>query len=333
MNHRALFLFFLFGAISAPFMAQTPPSRPAAVQAFKAADYAKAIDLFKKAVKENENDATSWYMLGSAYLKKGKNKDGVKALERAVKIDPKSESAVVGLAFAYMLTGNTKAQATAREALALNPKNIDAHYLLGQIALYDGSFNVAYERANKVLELNPGHAAAHRLKGEALLGSFAAQGGTIVRPPENRNELLIEASAEFDKFLSLVKDDAEKKELEDQVESLKAFAEYYGKQENRGPLVLDPVPEPGKVPLKIISKTFPSYTDSARQSGVQGTVHLLVVFKGDGKIGGVLVVKRIGSGLDEAAVKAARQISFIPATKDGKPISVVRRIEYSFSIY
>jgi TonB family protein len=330
---KALFLFLLLGIISTPLIAQTPPSRPAAVQAFKAADYSKAISLFKKAVKENANDTMSWYMLGSAYLKKGKNKDGVKALERAAKLDPKSESILIGLAFAYMLTGDIKAAATARAVLAINSKNVDAHYLLGQIALFDSLFNTAYERANKVLELSPNHAAAHRLKGEALLGSFAAQSGTIIRPPGNRNALLEEASVEFEKFLSLVKDETVRRELQDQIESLKAFAEYYSRKENSGPLDLDPVPEPGRVPLKIISKPRPGYTDSARQAGVQGTVHVLAVFKSDGKVGSVLIVKPLGKGLDQQAAAAAKRITFTPASKDGVPIAVVRRIEYTFSIY
>jgi len=45
-----------------------------------------------------------------------------------------------------------------------------------------------------------------------------------------------------------------------------------------------------------------------------------------------LVVKPLGFGLDEEAVKAARKIKFQPATKDGKPVSIVKRVQYSFSI-
>ncbi len=327
MKHRALLLLFLIGVCSLSHISQSPPSHAAGVQAFRSADYAKAINLFKKAVKENKNDAPSWYWLGTAYLKKGKLKDGVKAMERAVQIDPKRESRVVGLALAYMLSRNSKAQATARQALELNPKNVDAHYLLGQIAIQNGSFNIAYERANKVIELNPNHAAAHRLKGEALLGSFAAQSGTIIKPPGNRNDLLIEASTEFEKFLSLVTDQEAKKELQDQIESFKAFAEYFGREKNSDRLELDPVPDPGKVPLKILAKPHASYTDNSRQ----GTVQLLVALLADGKIGNILMMKPTGSSLDQAAVEAARQIKFTPESKNGNPVTVVRLFEYIFS--
>ena len=309
-----------------------PSSRAAGIEEYKSADYSRAIDLFKKALQENEKDATSWFMLGSAYLKKGKNKEAVKAFQRADKIDPKSDRTLASLAVAYFLIRDDRASNTAREAVRLNSKNIDGHYLLGQIALMDGSYNFAYERANRVIELNRDHAAAHRLKGEALLGSFAAQGGTIIKPPATRNDHLVEASAEFDKYFALINDDQVKNDLRYQVESLKAFAEFYGKEENRGPIVLDPVPEPGKVPLKIFSKPQPSYTNAARQGNVQGTVHLLVLFLSDGKVGDVLVVKQIGGGLDQEAVRAARQITFAPAQKNGTPVAVVRRVEYSFGI-
>jgi TonB family protein len=66
---------------------------------------------------------------------------------------------------------------------------------------------------------------------------------------------------------------------------------------------------------------------------VTGTIRLLVGFAADSKVKHILVVKPLGYGLDEEAVRAARQIKFIPSAKDGKPISVVKTIEYSFSIY
>ena len=112
MKSRIAFLLLLLGLSYVPLLAQTHGSSPAAVQAYKSGDYSTAINLFKKAVKENENDQTSWYMLGSAYLKKGKNKDALKAFERALKIDPKNESGLAGVAIAYMLLRDTRAQSS-----------------------------------------------------------------------------------------------------------------------------------------------------------------------------------------------------------------------------
>src|SRR5688500_14399433 len=83
---RIALLFALLCFSAFPSLAQVQPSRAAAIDTFKRGEFAQAIKMLKKAVKENENDAASWYMLGSAYLKTGKNKDAIKALEKGAKL-------------------------------------------------------------------------------------------------------------------------------------------------------------------------------------------------------------------------------------------------------
>ncbi|MBA3770617.1 MAG: energy transducer TonB [Blastocatellia bacterium] len=87
------------------------------------------------------------------------------------------------------------------------------------------------------------------------------------------------------------------------------------------------------MPLKILSKPKPGYTDSARTNGKQGTIVLAVLFSANGRIEATLVLKRLGYGLDEHAVNAARRIKFKPKTVGGKPVQVVKMVEYSFAIY
>jgi hypothetical protein len=38
-------------------------------------------------------------------------------------------------------------------------------------------------------------------------------------------------------------------------------------------------------------------------------------------------------GLTEQAIKAARRIKFIPATKDGQPVSTYIQLEYNFNLF
>lgn len=85
--------------------------------------------------------------------------------------------------------------------------------------------------------------------------------------------------------------------------------------------------------LKIISKPYVQYTDEARQNGIRGTISLAVEFGADGKIGFVFPFHQLPYGLTENAVKAAGTIKFEPAEKDGKPLTVVHVIEYSFTTY
>jgi TonB family protein len=73
------------------------------------------------------------------------------------------------------------------------------------------------------------------------------------------------------------------------------------------------------IPAEIISKPVPVYTDEARQKKIEGEVLLEVVLEATGKIHVVRVVRGLGHGLDDAAVRAAEQIRFKPAMKDGQP--------------
>lgn len=93
-------------------------------------------------------------------------------------------------------------------------------------------------------------------------------------------------------------------------------------------------PDPGIISqLMIVSKPRPGYTDDARINNVQGTVKLRVEFLASGRIGSVEPVHGLPDGLTEQAIEAARRIQFRPKQENGKPVTVTRQIEYTFSIY
>jgi TonB family protein len=73
------------------------------------------------------------------------------------------------------------------------------------------------------------------------------------------------------------------------------------------------------IPAEILSKPLPIYTDEARARRIEGEVLLEVVLGASGKIHVVRVVRGLGHGLDDAAVRAAEQIQFKPAQRDGQP--------------
>ena len=52
---------------------------------------------------------------------------------------------------------------------------------------------------------------------------------------------------------------------------------------------------------------------------VEGEVLLEVIFEASGQVRVLRVVRGLGHGLDEAAVRAAEQIRFKPALRDGQP--------------
>lgn len=87
------------------------------------------------------------------------------------------------------------------------------------------------------------------------------------------------------------------------------------------------------IPIKFIKLPKNNYTKKARQNNVKGRVKLAVEFRFDGKIGFIFPIKELPDGLTESAVKAANSIEFEPAVKNGRAVTVIKFVEYIFSIY
>lgn len=77
---------------------------------------------------------------------------------------------------------------------------------------------------------------------------------------------------------------------------------------------------------------IPRYTEQARHKDISGQVNLRVEFRADGAIGDVQVMSGLGYGLDENAVKAIRQMIFLPAIKDGAFLTVSRTAYAEFNL-
>ena len=71
----------------------------------------------------------------------------------------------------------------------------------------------------------------------------------------------------------------------------------------------------------------------SKKNQVEGMVTLKVTFLNDGTIGDISVVKGINKELNESAVSAAKLIKFEPERKKGKPVTIMRSIQYTFMLY
>ncbi|MEI6669681.1 MAG: TonB family protein [Acidobacteriota bacterium] len=78
----------------------------------------------------------------------------------------------------------------------------------------------------------------------------------------------------------------------------------------------------------------PQYTADAMRAKIQGTAVLDCVVKADGTVGECGVVRSLDStfGLDQEAVKAARQWRFLPGKRLGQPVPVLVTIELTFTL-
>ena len=75
----------------------------------------------------------------------------------------------------------------------------------------------------------------------------------------------------------------------------------------------------------------PQYSDAAFRQGLQGMVVLSVIAGSDGKPHDIVVLKKLGLGLDESAVRALQNYRFKPANgPDGKPTAVQMLFEMEF---
>ncbi|MBI3652287.1 MAG: energy transducer TonB [Acidobacteria bacterium] len=81
---------------------------------------------------------------------------------------------------------------------------------------------------------------------------------------------------------------------------------------------------------EFIHRVKPDYTDEADRADINATVEARVVFKASGDIGDIEIIRWAGFGLDEAAVRAIRQLKFKPAMRDGKAVNVRALIQYNF---
>ncbi|MFN2576386.1 MAG: energy transducer TonB [Pyrinomonadaceae bacterium] len=87
------------------------------------------------------------------------------------------------------------------------------------------------------------------------------------------------------------------------------------------------------VRARVISKPEPQYTEEARRNQITGTVILNVVFSRTGEITNIHASQTLCCGLTEKAIVAARQIRFVPATRNGQTVSVYMQLEYNFNLY
>lgn len=83
---------------------------------------------------------------------------------------------------------------------------------------------------------------------------------------------------------------------------------------------------------KVIKSVPPEYSQEAKDAGIQGNVTLEATVSREGTVSDVRVVRGLGSGLDEAATKAAWQWTFEPATVDDVPVEVVVTLLMTFKL-
>jgi TonB family protein len=90
--------------------------------------------------------------------------------------------------------------------------------------------------------------------------------------------------------------------------------------------------KPSDLPVEIVFKPTPEYTDEARNARIEGTVSLELEFAAAGDVRVLRVVRGLGHGLDEEAQRVALRIRFKPAQSDGRPVDSRATVHVTFRL-
>jgi TonB family protein len=298
------------------------------IRLYNNGDYKAAIDTFEKIVKENPTDAEAQTYLSLSLIKTGRLREAETALGKSLALDSSQVKARKALAQIFIVRGKpVEANRQAEYVISLGGQDAEVYYTLGLANLRLGKSDAALEYAEQSLKYDDKFAHSNLLKAQAFMS----------RKTEPTDYAAISAkfrvaADSLDAFIQLSNDTTDLSFWRRQRESLKYFINYYDEKQNSSVDLKDNKIQ-ASTPIKILTKRSASYTDQARYAGLSGSISLLIAFADSGEISHVLALNTLGYGLDEEAIKTARGIKFEPETQNGKPVTAVKMIQYSFSLY
>jgi TonB family protein len=83
---------------------------------------------------------------------------------------------------------------------------------------------------------------------------------------------------------------------------------------------------------RALNAPRPNYTEEARANKVQGVVRARILVGSDGAVKQVRIVRGLPFGLNEEAIRAAMQMRFRPAMKDGVAVAYWMALDVEFNL-
>lgn len=233
-------------------------------------------------------------------IRKKKYGSAEKELKRALKLNQSSPEANLLMGLLCRRKGNYKdATQYTQEALKHRPIFPDAHYLLALVYYEKNDLSAAGKEVEIAISQGGRFANLFLLKGDLELA-------------DRKNETALES---YQEALRLSRPDSETlPRIRELATGLKRYMEFRVLNSNFSSWQDHP---DYKRPMPL-NRPRPNYTEAARYNKIEGVVRVAVEVDEEGKIGAILVQRRIGYGLDEEAVKAVRMLKFSPAIIGGK---------------
>jgi TonB family protein len=321
---KIIFICLFAATLFANSFAQNQPTK--GIELFKSGNFVSAVQELKNFVKNNPNSFEGNYYLGYSFLRLEKLKDAKNYFKKSLTISSEDFNANIGLAYTLTLQNKPdEAFPFVNKAILIDSNVAQAYYILGYAHFRKGNFDSAILNEDKAIKLNDKFASAYLIKAQAILNDDSIK-PVLGSKEKSKYQLAIESMS---KFLELSPNTLSDSYWVKQKETLQFFKSYFDNKKSDEELKLEGITV---TRIKIINQPRALYTDSARNSGISGSIKLLVQFREDGKVGFIFVLKSLGRGLDENALEAASNITFVPTKHNDKPVSAVRIIEYHFSI-
>ena len=167
--------------------------------------YNEAIAEFQKVLQADPNIPEVHYNMGVAYERLKQSADAQTQYKEAIRLNPDFGDAYLSLGNSYLADGKADFAVSALvKATQLMPQSYDAFYNLGAASANLMKYADAEAAFRKATELKPNEPVAHYQLGMALYGQSKGP----------------EAKAEFQKYLELNPNAADRKDVEDLMNSL-----------------------------------------------------------------------------------------------------------------
>src|SRR5271157_1181345 len=117
--------------------------------------YQEANDEFREAVAQDDRNANYRVRWGRLMHERFNNVEAEKLFQEALQRDPKNARACLGLALVSADGYDSKAVKWTAQALALDPRLVEAHELMASLALEDSNRAEALKQADAALQISP----------------------------------------------------------------------------------------------------------------------------------------------------------------------------------
>jgi len=249
--------------------------------------------------------------------------------EQALKLDPQNVTANYYFSRAVLrkglpdAAGQARVEACLRTALKVNPSFAPAYYGLGLLFTMLGKdYGKARRWLQKAIEMDPGN-VEYRIDYANLL----------VRMKNNKD-----AVDALQLAVKIAHTPEQSAAAENLLQTLHRLDLELAKANRQG--LVTPVDSPhsnnatasGEVEARGIYTPQPDYTEEAREARREGVCTLSLIVGLDGRTSNIVVVKKLGLGLDEKAVEAVRQWKFEPGRRYGRPVLTHLTLSIQFKL-